>query len=306
MKVLFIGGGRRVELAERFMMRGYEVFSYELNHNCPIADVATIIKGRQWEDTFILMDLLDVINSNKFDLVLPLQDQAVPLCAILNLPNIVTPSTQTANTCFDKKDFESFMLDDFPKLYPNENLNPYWSTVVMKPRFGYGSIGIQYIYDQSLKDYGYNPEEYILQDYISGKEYSVDAYFDRDGNYVDSIPRERIRISGGEVLISKTLELPELQKITKEVGEKLRMVGPSNFQYKIQNDFIHKNNRIYMLEVNCRFGGGWTFSLEAGLNAIRLIERDWLGIPFYYKPNQWKRNLLLERSYRDHYFEIET
>ncbi len=45
MNVMFVGGGRRVSLAKRFIAAGFSIFAYETDKNCPISEVATIIEG---------------------------------------------------------------------------------------------------------------------------------------------------------------------------------------------------------------------------------------------------------------------
>jgi len=77
----------------------------------------------------------------------------------------------------------------------------------------------------------------------------------------------------------------------------LGIVGPSNTQW-----IIDTKGSLWLLEVNARFGGGYTLSMEAGLDAISLIERDYFGKDYVY-PREIKNNLLLERSYRDHFYE---
>ena len=304
MNVLLIGGGRRTELAWRFIERGYSVYAYELDRRVPIAYVARIIEGYSWDDVQIVHHLIETIEENDINLVLPLMDAATPICALLpETPDckIVVSNGTTASKCFDKEKFRDFMLQYFRDIYPADSAH---FPKIAKPRFGCGSRDIviiknrdeyaRFSLDNRLCDY-------VIQQLIIGTEYSVDAYFDANCKYVDSIPRERIRTCG-EVITSKIVPRPSaeiFQYWAELVGEKLKIKGPCNMQFKM----CDMTNYLYLFEVNARFGGGWTFSMEAGLDAISLIERDFFGRDFEYTPNQWKDNLLLERSYEDHYFE---
>jgi hypothetical protein len=83
MNVLFVGGGRRVSLAELFKKNGFDVFSYELNSSVPISENSTIILGKSWSDPDLENDLIDKIKNYKINLVVPLQDEAVAMCALL-------------------------------------------------------------------------------------------------------------------------------------------------------------------------------------------------------------------------------
>ena len=306
MNALFVGGGRRVELAWRFLDEGYTIYSYELDKRVPIASVARIIEGLRWDDKNILKDLHDVIKENDIRLVLPLMDAGIPVCA--RLPEmlgvtILTPSAATADICYDKAMFDRFMSANFSLFYPSTiGRNFPW---IAKPRYGFGSkhiITIESEYDWDKFTKIHNSKDFIFQRKIDGDEYSVDAYFDKYAKFVDAVPRRRLRIGSGEVITSQTEKDFDLEIASKRIGESLNLVGPVNLQFIKRRDSC----RVYNFEVNCRFGGGWTLSMEAGLDVIGLIDRDYFGIEYDYKPGKWKEGLLLERSYRDHYYEVNN
>ncbi len=303
--VLFLGGGRRVELATRFKEAGWKLFSYETSYEVPISLVATVIKGKLWKDQLIYYDIINIIYKYDIELVIPLQDEAVVIASRLKefLANdedisILASPVNTALTCFDKLKFEIFMKDNFKDNYPEFNFS--FPTVV-KPRFGFGSRGIIEAknYAELHSAIGINPTDFVLQRKISGVEYSIDSYFDNNGNWVDSVPRERIRTCSGEVLTSKTVYDETLINITKAVNSSLGIIGPSNTQI-----IVDRLNKPYIIEVNARFGGGYTLSIESGLDIINLIERDYFNGKCSYTPGSWKKSLLLERSYTDHYFYL--
>jgi len=303
MNVLFVGGGRRVELAWRFIDKDYCVYSYELDRKAPIASVARIIEGLRWDDPLVLQDLATVIIGNDIRLVLPLMDAAIPICA--RLPELIgtlvlTPSPIVADICYDKHQYQQFMMGNFPTLYPSAMGEDFpW---IAKPRFGFGSkhiITIKNVYDWDEFTSIYNSKDFVFQKKLEGDEYSVDAYFDKNGKYVDGIPRLRLRVGSGEVITSKTVNNSNLQSATQLIGEALGLVGPINMQFMKERD----SSVFHNFEVNCRFGGGWTFTIEAGLDAIALIDNEYFGVEYNYVPRKWKKNFLLERSYRDHYYK---
>lgn len=306
MNALFVGGGRRVELAWKFLNAGYNLYSYELDDKVPIASVAKLVEGLRWDDKNITVDLMNVITEKDIRLVIPLMDAGVPICS--RLPElmgvtVLTPSPLTADTCYDKAQFERFMTKNFPILYPTTTAKDFpW---IAKPRFGFGSrliITIENTDDWDNFTNVHDTRDFVFQKKIEGEEYSVDAYFDKDSNFVDAVPRRRLRIGSGEVITSITEKNTDLEQSTKMIGEKLGLVGPVNVQFiKLLN-----SSKVINFEVNCRFGGGWTLSMEAGLDAISLIDRDYFGTEFDYEPGQWKNGLLLERSYRDHYYETNS
>lgn len=304
-RILFLGGGRRVELASLFYTAGYSLYSYELNINQPISQYATIIKGLPWNSQDIYIDIMRTVQENHIDMVIPLQDEAVLVISKLYQDVdalVLTPAECVANICFDKLLFMNYMNMFYPEYYPYPYMNS--ESFVIKPRFGFGSRGIEFVSQEELyaKIYGDSTtaaKDSIVQRFVSGKEYSVDCYFNSWGSYVDGVPRERIRTAGGEVITSKTMEFSQLQHICDSIGSNLKIIGPANFQFIVDEE----TKKPYLLEINCRFGGGSTLSIAAGLDIISLIGRDYFGLKYNYIPNTWKKNLLLERSYRDHFYE---
>ncbi len=300
MNILFLGGGRRVLLARRFIERGHNIFSYELDKNVPISSVAKVIKGLPWQHENILWDIMAEMETHKIKLVIPLMDAGVRVCALLPRKRTLCSSVKTAELCFDKLALESFMVKNFPNLYPELDIMP---PLIAKPRYGFGSrnlIVMNNKYDVSEFLERDDVEDYVVQKKIIGKEYSVDSYFDKHGNWVDSVPRERIRVGSGEVITSLTVRNEELITWAKTIGERLQIVGPCNIQFIIEDN----TRKVFFIEANARFGGGFTLSMKAGLDVISLIERDYFGKEFKYEAGKWQEGLLMERSYEDHYFSI--
>lgn len=305
--ILFLGAGRRVELLKRFWRKQHTLFSYETSYNVPIRSLATIIKGLAWNQgkdapSAVCKDLYKVYDENKIDLVIPCQDEAMWILSLMNKNlNAVAPEPDAGLVCFNKRWFEKFMLADFPHYYPVRD-DRYWKNIV-KPTYGFGSKGVvdlDEIDEHVANDYLDNPSM-VIQKKLTGIECSVDAYFTRDSKFVDAVPRKRDRVSGGEVISSTTFYNAPLIAVTKAIGEKLKLVGPANFQYANDGDA----ERFKLFEINSRFCGGYTLSLEAGLDAIGFIEEEYLGIGTAlsdYVEGSWTKNLHLERSYRDHYF----
>ncbi len=297
--ILFVGGGKRYDLGKLFTDRGHKLFSYELSEDCPISDVAIVVKGFRWFDEKLFSDLENCVKFNNIALIVPLMDIAVVICSQLDLPDsckVLSPNYTANVQCYNKELYADFMIKNFRLNYPVIRGFP----LIAKPKTGHSSTGIFIL--ESVPDCLVVRDSYILQEKINGDEYSVDAYFTPDGKYVDSIPRSRDRVGSGEVMESETIDDSELQRLTKEIGEKLGIGGPINCQF-IVGDGDAELVGVYNIETNVRFGGGSTFSIAAGLPLIRLIERDYLGADFDYVPGKWKKNFKLIRTFRDHYYE---
>lgn len=316
--VLFLGGGRRVTLAEEFRRRGFSVYAYELTKEVPISSVAEVIIGKYWNDMDIVDHIKSIYEEKHIDLIIPLQDEATVIAASLKTlypdMKVIVSLPIAAVTCFDKYLFSEYIKAKFNDLYiptlyigynkSRQSTNEYdiELPVIIKPIFGFGSRKNiianteSEVFDiiQKLDKDG----EYILQTFVYGKEYSVDCYFNPSGEYVDSVVRERLLTFNGEVITSTTIDFDKLRELAKQVGETLGIIGVCNMQF-----IVTPEDKIYIIEINARFGGGVTLSIAAGLDMISLIYKDYLGGDYKYMPNSWKRGMLLERAFRDFYFE---
>src|ERR1700677_2742966 len=233
MKVLLIGAGRRVSLAQRFIAHSFDVYAYETETRCPIASVGTVIEGKRWSDPDIRQHIIDTINDLKPDLVLPLSDPASPILSSIPYKGVVTASGRTNNICLDKQKFEK-KLESRP-YYPNvEKGQP----VIMKPIFGSNSKGIKKISYNEWVIIKNHQTTHIAQRLVDGFEISVDAYFNKYSKMIDAVPRQRIEVQGGEVSRSITLsrEAYGVTEITRSIGEEIGLLGPVCAQYIIDNN----------------------------------------------------------------------
>jgi carbamoyl-phosphate synthase large subunit len=299
MKVLLVAAGRRVSLAQRFIAHGFDVYSYETEVECPISTISTIIEGKKWADPDIRQHLVDTITDIQPDLVLPLSDHATPILSSIPYRGVVTASGRTNAICLDKKKFETkLQARDF---YPSvEEDKP----VIVKPVFGANSKGL---YKLSYTDYIAHQTEYqdthVFQRLVDGFEISVDAYFNKFSKMIDAVPRKRVEVQGGEVSRSTTLsrEAYDVVTITKQVGERIGLVGPICAQY------IVEDNVPYIMEINARFGGGVILSMEAGFDQIELLTQEWIeGKSCHPRLHDWKANLSMTRYFQEYFYAGEN
>jgi carbamoyl-phosphate synthase large subunit len=286
--VLFVGGGRRNTLARMFAARGCNVFAYEISKDVPIVEEAVVIVGESFNSLRFVEDLQYTVDTCEIDLVIPLMDQAVPLCAKLERTAAICSPYNSSLKCLDKKVFERFMLEWFPEIYPEADNG----VLIKKPRFGHGSTGVEIVNKRV-------DAESIYQSRKIGKEYTVDAYFDKNMNIVGACPRERTRVAGGEVVESRTVDMPLLERATSKVGRAIGLRGPVCMQY-----IIEPNGNFYLFEINARFGGGSTLSIEAGLDMIDMIKKEYIyGQELCASSYKIDHNMLMKRFFKDVYFK---
>ena len=296
MNVLFVGAGKRVTMANLFKQRGYRVFSYEISKNVPIATAANVVEGLKWSDPNILQDIDLTCDRCNIDIVIPFQDEAIGLCARVTNAKSMCRNELTALLCYDKKLFEDYILRSHSHLYPKVEDD---APKIYKPIHGFGSRGLI----KSVEYLDLDPKQYILQKCINGQEYSVDCFSNSTGKFIDGVPRKRLEVCCGEVSQSITTDYPELVQICETISNDLHLQGPSCFQF-----IIDAHQRPYIMEINYRFGGGCTLSIDAGFDMIGLLTQEVFGTIFespinFYTPKSWVKNLKMIRYFQDFVYE---
>ncbi len=137
-----------------------------------------------------------------------------------------------------------------------------------------------------FKDYIKEP---IIQEFIKGKEYTIDVLCDLKGEIISVVPRERIEVRSGEVSKSRTVINKKIIKATIDLVNKLKQyieeykiyckITSENFNaLQLEKDegtvigpltiqcIVTKDNEIKFIEINPRFGGGVPLSFEAGID----------------------------------------
>lgn len=109
-----------------------------------------------------------------------------------------------------------------------------------------------------FREYVTNP---IIQEFIEGKEYTVDVFLDFEGNPITIVPRERLATRSGEIAKGRIVKDRELIEEVKKVVIALKAIGHITVQCMKTKDGIK------FIEINPRFGGGAPMSIKAGANS---------------------------------------
>lgn len=146
--------------------------------------------------------------------------------------------------------------------------------VIAKPVNGSASIGVSKISSAEEFDAWKLKKDFIYQNCILGKEIGVDAYFDMiSGKIVSLFMKEKIAMRAGEtdksVSIFRQDVLEEVRKL--EIGKQYK--GPVDIDM-----FLSEDGRIYTLEINPRFGGGYAHAHYCGANFVKLVVNNINGI----------------------------
>lgn len=161
--------------------------------------------------------------------------------------------------------------------------------LILKPRWGMGSIGIysanndeeleilyqklrKEIFDTYLKYESAEDESacVLIQEKISGQEYGLDILNDLHKQFATCIAKKKIAMRSGETDIAQIVENKPFLNLAKRISTSLLHVGNLDVDC-----FITKENKLIVLEMNCRFGGQYPFSHNAGVNFPKQI-LDWI------------------------------
>lgn len=165
----------------------------------------------------------------------------------------------------------------------------------IKPIDGSNSVDNYIIKNESdFMDYHFKNQNLMFLEYLDKKEfseYTCDLYYGKDNKIKCIVPRKRLEVRGGEVSKAQT----EKNILTEIIFEKLNKINGARGCITAQ---FFKNNitdKIYGIEINARFGGGYPLSYHANANYIRWIIDEYYfnkTIKFF---NNWTENLLMLR-----------
>jgi carbamoyl-phosphate synthase large subunit len=140
-----------------------------------------------------------------------------------------------------------------------------------------------------------NTEKFIHQEYFSPKDYrefTVDLYYDRNSKLRCAVPRLRIATRSGEISKGITVKGNVYSEVLKHFQELPGAIGCITLQV-----FERKaDGKLFGIEINPRFGGGYPLSHLAGANYVDWIIAEYLvnaPIPSFYE--SWKEDTLLLR-----------
>lgn len=308
--VMFLGGAKRVSLAERFIAAGLprgiavQVFSYELDREAPIQAVGTVVPGRPWKDPDLYRHLREVVLERNIHIVIPNVDPAVQVAARLAglEPGLFVPvsSLGTCELFFDKVAANAWFLANGIPVPVFDGSFP----AIAKPRFGSASQGILMLDgEEAWAAFGRerDPDAYLVQKFIHGVEFTVDLFVSRRQGVLAAVPRIRLAVVGGEVTKSRTVRDEEIIELATATARKLEFFGPINIQF-IRDG---ASGRLYLMEINPRLGGGVILSIEAGADMTAMVLDEYLGRE-HDCGNAWREGRIMMRTFREVFADADN
>ncbi len=303
MNILFTCAGRRTYLLKYFkenMNEGDKVVATDMQLSAPALQVADVkLQVPAVYDPKYVDITLQICKEQKIDVLLSLNDLELPILAENKAKfeaegvKVIVSDPSVIDIAFDKyktaqwveslglKSPKTFVrLEDAKHALETGELH---FPLFMKPRWGSGSIGLASIADMEELDIYYHllmkqvkktilatasvGDEYIMiQEKLTGNEFGLDVMNDLGGNNVAVSVKQKLAMRAGETDKAVTVDLPEVREIGHKIGNALKHIG--NLDVDVMQN---KNGEYCVLELNPRFGGGFPFSYEAGVNLPKAI-----------------------------------
>jgi carbamoyl-phosphate synthase large subunit len=304
MNILFTCAGRRNYLLKYFkdnLGSSGKVLAADMQISAPSmaeADISFIVPNI-YEKKYI-ETILNICKEYNVKLLLSLNDLELPILVhnrkMFEKEGVflLVSNKHVIDICFDKyKTFnfiESIGLKS-PQTYLNSNdiLNAIETgkcsfPIVVKPRWGSASIGINFPESQNelklmtqlaylqlkksilLKASSEEIENSIIfQEMIDGQEFGLDIINDLKGNYLTTIVKRKLAMRAGETDKAVVVGNMDLTNIGKKISRNLKHIG------NLDCDVFFNGKAYFVIELNPRFGGGFPFSYEAGVNLPKAI-----------------------------------
>jgi len=303
MNVLITSVGRRSYLVTYFRdaLAGGKV--YGVNSD-PITPAVPFLDGFSvapsiYDEKYIPF-LLDFCKDNEIGLIVPVFDIDLPILS-KNMGKfkdanifVLVSDLKITEICADKFSLCEFLskenvssIKTFVSLSDAKKSLNY--PIVVKPRSGMGSLETyiaenedelivfakrserkireNYLRFESEKFTG--DEAIVFQEFISGKEFGLDIISDLEGNFVTTVVKEKLRMRSGETDAAIVLRNENLEFLGEKVHIALSKLG--KVRGNVDVDVIVRNDVPYVIDVNARFGGGYPFTHEAGIDEVSAI-----------------------------------
>jgi carbamoyl-phosphate synthase large subunit len=244
--------------------------------------------------------LLDICGENDVGLLVPRLDREYAVLAshrarFLELGTVpIVSEPRNLALCEDKVATNQFLNDcglrtprtwlSLAEVYQALDSGEVCYPVVVKPRFGVGSVGFEeasgarelaLVHELAvMRAARHRPlsrpmtaeESVLVQERLSGVEYGIDVINDLQGQHVATFSRRKLQMRGGNTDRAVTVDSAQLAALGRTLGERLGHIGCLDCDV-----FVFPDSSPVVVDLNPRFGGGLLFSHMAGANLARAL-----------------------------------
>jgi HAD superfamily hydrolase (TIGR01549 family) len=283
MNILFTGVGRRIELLQAFrnaalvLNKELKIYGADMAGTAPaLAYCDYVRRVVAMKDPGYIQNLLDICITDHINLLIPTIDTDLLVLSENKErfeeigTRVMISAPEMIRICRDKNNTSQFFVDcGLHAPMPVNDWQEYKSgyPAFIKPKDGSSSINAFKVEnEEELEVYAGQVEDYIVQPFISGHEYTIDIFCDWNGDPISIVPRERLQVRAGEVLKTQIyMDLLMIQEM-KTLCKAFKPCGPMTVQ------LIRDDKGIdWYIEINPRFGGGAPLSMKAGARSAEAI-----------------------------------
>ena len=311
MNILITSAGRRVSLLRSFQKelkkinpKG-KVYATDsdplLSAACQVADA--YFKAPRLDDPNYIDVLIEFCKAQNIGLIVPTIDTE-----LLELAKnktkfeeqgiaVVISSVDFVSKCRDKRLIHKFFEGHNINVAKEFSKDNFELPLFIKPTDGSRSIDTFVVKSkEDLTEYHFDNKNLMFLEYLDHAEYdeyTCDLYFGKDHILKCVVPRKRIEVRDGEVykaLTSNNAIVPYLKNNLSYIKGAVGCLTAQFFMNKMDN------SKIYGIEINPRFGGGYPLSYLSGANFSKwIIEEYILAQTIEDKFDVWESDLLMIR-----------
>jgi len=289
MNVLITAASRRVPLVQAFQsaidtlgLPG-RVIATDVNAYSPAVHMADRAYGVPLAtDPGYIEALLAICRAERVSLVVPTIDDELGVfgAARERFRQVgafaACSSAATADTCNDKYDtcarLTSLGVPAARTYRPHEIPASIEFPLFIKPRVGRGAVDAHVVRDgRDLAYYLGCIDDPVVQEYLSGPEFTIDVLCDQRGRPISIVPRERVVIRSGVIDRGRTVKSRPLMELAERVCEAFVFTGALNIQCRM------RGSEAAVFEINPRFSGGIDLTIAAGADFPGLLVQMALG-----------------------------
>ena len=142
----------------------------------------------------------------------------------------------------------------------------------IKPRVGRGAVDAHVLQDaRDLAFYLERVPSPIVQEYLTGPEFTIDVLCDHRGRPISIVPRERVVVRSGVIDRGRTVKSRPLMELAERVCDAFVFTGALNIQCRM------RGSEAAVFEINPRFSGGIDLTIAAGADFPGMLVQMALG-----------------------------
>lgn len=331
MNILFTCAGRRnylINYCKQALNGQGKVLTTDMSNLAPAmsdADISLIVPSIYRDD--YIPTLLNIVKDYHVNAIISLNDLELPILSshkqeFIDLgAQVIVSDSAVIDICFDKiktRDFLASLGLNTPLTFTNykEALQAIKSgqltfPLVLKPRWGSASIGIEFpesleefelaykllmiklkktiLFEASKNDLD---AAILIQQKLNGPEYGMDIVNNLNQEYFTTVVRKKLSMRAGETDKATSVIDQNFSNIGEKISTHLKHIG------NLDCDVFEHDGELYVLELNPRFGGGYPFSHEAGMNTIKAYLAWLAGEKLNSEYNQYKDGLTFSKCDR--------